>query len=247
GNVDGKVLPQQLVDAYDSGAQAPVPILAGFNDGEIRSLRFLLPPAPADAATYEREIRNRYGELADDMLQRYPSDDLDAAMLATTRDAMYGWTAERLVRKQTGLGQPSYLYYFDHGYPAADEAGLHAFHAAELPYVFANHDRTTPLWPKAPDTADEQALTAAMSGYWASFARSGQPVAAGQPAWQPYGQGRAYMAFDGAPVPGEKLMPGMYELVEQMVCRRRVQGEQPWHWNVGIAAPPLPAGAPGCP
>src|SRR5690606_42131488 len=88
---------------------------------------------------------------------------------------------------------------FNHGYPAADEAGLHAFHAAELPYVFANHDRTPPQWPKAPDSDGERALTAAMSGYWASFARSGQPVAAGQPAWQPYRPGRAHRAFDGAP------------------------------------------------
>src|SRR5690606_21284913 len=171
GNVDGKVLPQQLVDAYDSGAQAPVPILAGFNDGEIRSLRFLLPPAPADAATYEREIRNRYGELADDMLQRYPSDDLDAAMLATTRDAMYGWTAERLVRKQTGLGQPSFLYFFNHGYPAADEAGLHSFHAAELPYVFGTARLLSKNWPAVPATPAEDALSGAMLGYWVAFAR----------------------------------------------------------------------------
>ncbi|WP_232207652.1 carboxylesterase family protein [Pseudoxanthomonas sp. J35] len=247
GNIDGKVLPAQLVEVFDRGEQAPVPLLAGFNDGEIRSLRFLLPPKPADAATYEAAIRAAYGDLAEAMLARYPATDLDGSMLATTRDAMYGWTAERLVRKQAELGQPSYLYYFNHGYPAADEAGLHAFHAAELPYVFANHDRTTPLWPKAPDTAGEQALTAAMSGYWASFARSGRPVAAGQPAWQPYGQVRAYMAFEDAPVPGEHLMPGMYELVEGVVCRRRAQGGLPWHWNVGIAAPPLPAGAPGCP
>src|SRR5690606_4682786 len=97
----------------------------------------------------------RYGELADDMLQRYPSDDLDAAMLATTRDAMYGWTAERLVRKQTGLGQPSFLYFFNHGYPAADEAGLHAFHAAELPYVFGTARLLSKNWPAVPATPAE--------------------------------------------------------------------------------------------
>jgi len=247
GNVDGKVLPAQLVEVFDRGQQAPVPLLAGFNEGEIRSLRFLLPPQPADAGSYEAAIRAAYGDLAEAMLARYPATDLDEAMLATTRDAMYGWTAERLVRKQAELGLPSYLYYFDHGYTAANEAGLHAFHAAELPYVFASHERTTPLWPKAPSTPGEQALTAAISGYWASFARSGKPVAPGQPDWQPYAQARAYMAFAGTPTPGEKLMPGMYELVEQVVCRRRAHGGQPWNWNVGIAAPPLPAGVPGCP
>ncbi|GAA3933719.1 carboxylesterase/lipase family protein [Luteimonas lutimaris] len=247
GNVDGEVLPYQIVDAFDRGAQAPVPILAGFNDGEIRSLRFLLPPAPADAAAYEAQIRKRYGELADRMLQRYPPADLDAAMLATTRDAMYGWTAERLVRKQTALGQPSFLYYFDHGYPAADSAGLHAFHAAELPYVFGTRALLSSNWPAVPGTAAEAALSDAMLGYWAGFARDGVPAAAGAPAWPAYGEARAYMAFEQAPVPGEHLMPGMYELVETVVCRRRAQGDLPWHWNVGVIAPPLPEGSAGCP
>ncbi|MGJ3628454.1 carboxylesterase family protein [Sphingomonas sp. MMS24-JH45] len=46
GTVDGKLLPRQLVDTWDRGEQAKVPLLAGFNAGEIRSLRMLLPPGP---------------------------------------------------------------------------------------------------------------------------------------------------------------------------------------------------------
>src|SRR5690606_32229915 len=136
------------------------------------------------------------------------------AMLATTRDALYGWTAERLVRSQTALGQPSYLYYFNHGYPAANDAGLHAFHAAEIPYALGTRDGTPPDWPKIPDTDAERRLAAAMQGYWTSFARSGTPVAADAPAWPAYGEARAFMAFDGRPQPGRHLMPGMFELVE---------------------------------
>jgi len=247
GSVDGHVLPAQMVDAFDRGEQAPVPILAGFNEGEIRSLRFLLPPQPADAATYEAAIRAGYGEFAGAMLERYPSANLDEAMLATTRDAMYGWTSERLVRKQTALGHPSFLYYFNHGYPAANEAGLHAFHASEIPYVFGAADRTPPHWPKIPDTEAEKNLSEAMMGYWAAFARDGVPAAAGAPEWRAYGDTRAYMTFDAAPIPGEHLLPGTYELVEMVVCRRRAQGDLPWHWNVGIVSPPLPPGETGCP
>lgn len=247
GNVDGRVLPAQLVEVFDRGEQAPVPILAGFNEGEIRSLRFLLPPPPADAATYEAAIRAAYRDQAEAMLARYPSSDMAESMLATTRDAMYGWTAERLTRNQTALGQPSYLYYFDHGYPAANEAGLHAFHAAEIPYVFGNADRATQWWPSIPKTTEETRLSDAMLGYWASFARDGQPVAADQPQWRAYGEDRAYMAFDQAPRPGEHLMPGMFELVETVVCRRKAQGDLPWHWNVGVISPTLPAGGAQCP
>lgn len=246
GTVDGEVLPHQLVELFDRGQQAPVPILAGFNEGEIRSLRFLLPPEPADAASYEEAIRARYADLAGDMLERYPSTDLDEAMLATTRDALYGWTAERLVRSQTAQGHPSFLYFYNHSYPAADEAGLHAFHASEIPYVFDTAAGTPPLWPRIPDTAGEAALSDAMMSYWLAFARDGEPSAADQPAWRPYGDQRAFMEFDGEPVPGEHLMPGMYELLEEIVCRRRAAGDQPWHWNVGVVSPPLPPRAPEC-
>jgi para-nitrobenzyl esterase len=246
GTIDGRVLPRQLVEVFDRGEQARVPILAGFNAGEIRSLRALLPPAPADAATYERQIRERYGNLADTFLARYPSSRIDDSMLATTRDALYGWTAERLVSKQTALGSPSFLYYFDHGYPPAEGMGLHAFHASELPFVFGTARDTPSRWPAIPSTPVENRLSEAMVSYWATFARDGAPSAPGQPPWKPYGTERAYMAFEDGPRPGVHLLAGMHELVEQVVCRRRASGKVPWHWNVGLASPPLPPEAAQC-
>src|SRR5690606_40469559 len=101
--VDGTVVPRQLVETFDRGEQAPVPILAGFNSGEIRSLRFLLPKPPADAAAYETAIRAGYGEFADAFLARYPAKTIEESMLAATRDAMYGWTSED--RKSVGEGK----------------------------------------------------------------------------------------------------------------------------------------------
>jgi para-nitrobenzyl esterase len=246
GTIDGRVLPRQLVDVFDLGEQARVPILAGSNSGEIRSLRFLAPPPPADAATYTALIHEKYGDLADTYLKLHPATDLAESMLTPPRDALYGWSAERLVAKQTAVGAPGFLYQFDHGYPAADTAGLHGFHASEIPYVFGTADRTPPAWPRIPATPEEAGLSEAMAGYWTAFARDGVPSAAGQPTWKPYGEGRAYMAFADAPKPGEQLMPGMYELNEQVVCRRRAKGDIPWNWNIGILSPPLPAGDPRC-
>ena len=244
--IDGRILPRQVVDVFDRGEQAKVPLLAGFNSGEIRSLRALAPPVPADAATYEKEIRDRYKDLADAFLRLYPASNLQESIWATTRDSLYGWTAERLVTRQTALGMPSFLYLFDHGYPAADEKGLHAFHASELPYVFGTADRAPPNWPKVPVTDVEASLSNAMLDYWASFARTGVPSAVGQPSWQAYGKERAYLSFEDVPRPKAHLMPGMYEFNEQVVCRRRAAGGIPWHWNVGLASPPLPPEAAQC-
>ncbi len=246
GNIDGKLLPGQLVDVFGEGRQAPVPILAGFNSGEIRSLRMLAPAAPGSSADYERVIRDRYGDLADEFLRLYPSSDLAESILATTRDALYGWTAERLVRNQTALGQPSFLYLFDHGYPAMDDAGLHAFHASELPYMWGNLGRTPPRWPRVPETAAEAALSSAMVDYWVSFARTGRPVADGAAGWVAYGDTGAYMTFADAPRPGVGLMPGMYALHEQAMCRRRASGDLAWNWNTGMVSPKLPGPSDAC-
>jgi para-nitrobenzyl esterase len=240
GAIDGHVLPRQLVDVFGSGEQAPVPILAGFNSGEIRSLRVLAPRAPASAAEYDNIIHDRYRDLAGEFLRLYPSTNMKESILAFTRDGLYGWTATRLVKKQAAIRQPSFLYFFDHGYPAEDSSDLHGFHASELPFVFGNLDRTPPLWPKIPDTEEQRKLSDAMIGYWTSFARTGHPTAAHEPDWPEYGSTGAYMDITDAPHPSSHLLPGMYELNEEVVCRRHASGDQPWNWNYGLASPVLP-------
>ena len=245
GTIDGRTLRRQLVDTFDRGEQARVPVLAGFNEGEIRSLRFLLPPAPADAAAYTREIRARYGDLADAFLKQYPASDIGESMLRTTRDALYGWTSERLAAKQTAVGSAAFLYYFDHGYPAAEAGGFRAFHASEIPFVFGTTSLTPPWWPAIPQDARERRLSDAMLSYWASFARDGRPRAPGEPDWRPYGRGRTYMAFEEA-ARLRQNPPNSYALNEAVVCRRRAQGGVAWHWNVGVIAPPLPPPTAAC-
>ncbi|RYD51266.1 MAG: carboxylesterase family protein [Sphingomonadales bacterium] len=243
GVVDGFVLPEQMVETFDKGKQAPVPVLTGFNQGEIRSLMMLAPKAPDSAADYEKQIRERYGDFADAFLKLYPSADYKESILSTTRDALYGWTSERIARRQAALGKSSYVYLFDHGYPAMEAAGLHAFHASELPYVFGTIDKLPPRWPAIP--VEDQPLSDAMLGYWASFAKTGTPSAPNAPAWPAFGTARNYMHFADAPKVEAALMPGMYDQYEAVVCRRRAAGVA-WNWNVGLASPKLPAKAPGC-
>ena len=242
GTVDGWALPRQLVDTYDRKEEAHVPVLMGFNAGEIETLPGLLPPLPSSSAIYEKEIRRRYGDLAPEFLRLYPAADFKLSMMAAVRDAIFGWGAERIVRDEAALGEPSYLYFFDHGYPAARARGLHAFHASEIPYVFGRIGPTAPMlanWPRAQGPAEE-ALSSAMIAYWTSFARSAAPKASGEPDWPPFSPHESYMHFAQRPEVETRLMPGMYELNEQVMERRRRAGNQPWGANVGVAAPVLP-------
>ena len=240
GTVDGHVLPRQIVETFERGEQAPVPVLAGFNSGEIRSLPFLMPPVPDSAEAYEGEIRTRYGDLADRFLALYPSGEMRESMLAALRDGLYGWTAGMVAAGQAKAGVPAFLYLFDHGYPAATKAGLHAFHASEMPYMFGMLDRTPPHWPEIPATVSELSLSDAMMDYWASFAASGVPASAGRPQWPAHAAGGLWMRFGESPEPGADPIPGACALHDEVVRRRRAAGGIPWNWNVGIASPPLP-------
>jgi para-nitrobenzyl esterase len=209
--VDGRVVPEQVVETFDGGRQARVPLLTGFNSGEIRGQRIFLPPAPANAAAYEAEINRRYGDLAPAFLRLYPSSDIPNAMLATLRDAICD--------------------------AATRARDLCAFHASELPYIFGL-ERTPPNWPR-PDGAAERALSEAMLDYWVSFAATGVPRSAGGPAWRSYGRDEHYMRFAGTPLAERDPVPGMFELQEEVVARRRRAGRN-WLLDMGVAAPVLP-------
>jgi para-nitrobenzyl esterase len=244
GTIDGKVLPMQLVDILDAGQQAQVPLLAGFNSGEIRSQRVFLPPAPASAVEYEEEITRRYRDLAPTFLKVYPSTDIPGSMLATVRDAIYGWAAERMVQRQSVAGQPAFLYIFDHCYPAAARQDLCSFHASELPFVFGHvgRDPWLPLnWPR-PDSEVDKTLSDAMIGYWVGFARTGVPAHAGQQRWHAYSENEAFMRFGDEAIPSSNPVPGMFELQEEVVARRR-HADMPWFINVGVVSPVIPDSA----
>jgi para-nitrobenzyl esterase len=242
------VLPRQIVEAFDQGEQARVPAIVGFNGGEVRSLRSIfLPPLPESAADYESLVRHIYGDLADRYLQLYPATNIEESALAAARDAFYGWSAQRLARKQTQFGAPAYLYFFEHQYPAQAALHLEAFHASELPFEFGRigHDSSLPPnWPKPPDDAREHAISEAIMSYFTRFARNGKPDPHGEPTWKPFSDGQAFLDITDKPHPSRDILPGTFDLHEEVISRRRAAGTQNWYINVGLASPVVPPRSP---
>ncbi len=166
---------------------------------------------------------------------------MDDSIVRATGEAFYGWTAERLVQAQAAIGQRSYFYMFDHGYPAADDAGLHAFHAAELPYLFGTMQQTPPHWPAIPVGSGETRISDAMIDYWTSFARTGRPESSHGPVWSAFaGAGSPALVFRAAPEMERDLHPGAFALHDAAVCRKQAAGNLGWYWNVGLNSPVLP-------
>ena len=77
--------------------------------------------------------------------------------------------------------KPGYFYYFTRSLPG-DDAG--AFHSCELWYEFETMDRCWRPWEDC-----DRELCRCLSGYWANFAKNGDPNGEGLPRWEPYTDG----------------------------------------------------------
>jgi para-nitrobenzyl esterase len=246
--IDGVVLKRQFADTFARGEQAKVPVLAGFNDGEIRSLLFLMPKAPNTPSAYEADVRRRFGSQAAGFLAVYPGADPKADVMASIRDGLYGWAAQNLVRQQAAAGQAAYLYFFRHSTPAQHARDLAAFHASELPYIFGQVGESAalgPNWPRPPLTSEESQLSQAMMSYWTSFVRDGTPRAAGHPPWPRFtAGGRGYLDLNDSPSAARDLHPGAFAFADALVARRLKEGRG-WRLDIGFSAFSVDAPAAG--
>ena len=248
--IDGVVLKRQFAETFARGEQARVPVLAGFNEGEIRSLLFLMPPGVPDSqAAYVADVRRRFGGEAAGFLSVYPGADPRADVMASVRDAIYGWAAQNVARQQAALGQPAYLYFFRHSTPAERARDLAAFHASELPYIFGQVGADGALganWPRPPLNQTEARLSDAMMRYWVSFVKSGEPTAPGEVAWPRYTTERHdYLDIGDSPVAKRDLLPEAFALADALVSRRMREGKS-WRLDTGFSAfPAAPQGAGG--
>ncbi len=239
--IDGVVLLRQFAETFARGEQAQVPVLAGFNEGEIRSLLALMPKAPETQAAYVQDVRSRFGAQSAAYLAIYPGVEPRADVMAALRDGLYGYAAQNLVSQQAALGQPAYLYFFRHGTSAERARDLTAFHASELPYVFGRVGPGVvlgPNWPQPPQSSLESDLADAMMSYWASFVRAGIPKAAGEPDWPRYTrQQHGYLDIDDRPAAAQDLTPAAFAFASTLVDERMRLG-LPWRLNIGFAAYP---------
>ena len=240
----GFFLKRQFAETFVRGEQTKVPVLAGFNEGEIRSLPYLMPKAPDSQAAYEADVRRRFGAKASEFLAVYPGVDPKADVMASIRDGLYGWAAQYLVRQQAAAGQPAYLYFFRHSTPAERARDLAAFHASELPYVFGQVGASAvlgPNWPRPPLTSTESKLSEAMMSYWTSFVRDGVPTASGEPPWPRFtAQQPGYLDLDDRPSAGLDLHPAAFAFADALVAGRRQQGRG-WRLDIGFSGAGLPA------
>jgi para-nitrobenzyl esterase len=211
--VDGYFLPNTPVEIFAAGEQAHVPLLVGWNSEEMsyQGLMGMTEPTQENVA---KMIQAAYGELAGAALQLYPVSTREEAIQSATDlagDRFIGYSTWKWsdLHSQTGEA-PVYRYLYSHPRPPmrpemgdavagfaggvirGDEAeeqrqpaARGAVHSADIEYFMGNlSTNTVYAWA----TEDER-LSELMQAYYANFAKTGDPNAAGLCQWPPASHG----------------------------------------------------------
>jgi para-nitrobenzyl esterase len=89
--------------------------------------------------------------------------------------------SRNLARLAARAGQPTYWYRFSYVADSHKKISTRAMHSTDVPYVFDNWDKT-----KYPVADKDRETSKLIEGYWASFAKNGDPNDAGRTIWPRY-------------------------------------------------------------
>jgi para-nitrobenzyl esterase len=194
-NIDGKILPDRPARMLHLGNHGRVDLVIGSNANE---WSMYVPTG----LTYEQllqSITENYGRDAEILKDLLHSSDAKAAMDQLYTSSEMLCTARYLATRMSRKNDNVYHYQFSRIRPGAGGEKLKAYHGAEIPYVFDNHDSWLPT-----DAIDRE-LTEFMTGFWAEFAKTGDPNNNDLPIWPAFGPARNYLDFGNRVLIGRNL------------------------------------------
>jgi para-nitrobenzyl esterase len=185
--LDGYVLTEAPSLTVASGKAAHVPLLVGSNSQEAPGSA-VFGDGPPTLASYRAGLQRTLGASADKVFALYPArtdaEVLPAATALASDDylALPTWKWFDLQRR---TGAPTYYYYYSRVRPRAladtsnSPPQWGAVHSADIEYALGNLD-ANPLYAW---TDEDRKVSAAMSGYFANFIKTGDPNGKDLPPW----------------------------------------------------------------
>ncbi len=182
-NVDGWVLKSSPLEAITLGQHNKVPFVVGSNADE--SELFLPFGSINTCAQYEAMVGQQLPALRTQVLAQYPCSAFTFprwAAVAVMTDLNFTCAARRIARAMsTSQTQPVYRYFYTHTRAYGPTAGLRAFHAAEIPFIFDTFANQSYV-----PTSEEAALSTSLQRYWSALARNGNPNDPAELQWLAY-------------------------------------------------------------
>ncbi len=188
--IDGYFFPKAPFELYESGEQAQVPLLIGWNSQE-SSERAILGVAEPTPENFKAAVEKLYGKKAAQVLAVYkaeqPKEILQAAR-DLAGDGFTGFSSWKWSDVHAQTAQPVYRYYFTKARPASGlqdvpvgqpwlEGG--AVHSAEIEYAMGNLPTNRVYkW-----TAEDYQVSNIFQSYYLNFVKTGNPNGLGLPSW----------------------------------------------------------------
>jgi para-nitrobenzyl esterase len=205
---DGKLITGTAEEEFRQNKEARIPYMLGGNSDEASLTR-----RNTDVAGRFAPVKSDAAFLA--VFDPAKSNDADRIVARLITDESISEPNRALARIHAGHGQPTFLYHFSYVPTATRATAFGMGHGGETSYVFAT--------PRAGSTfdAEGQAVANAANAYWAAFAKTGNPGAAGGTAWVPFDAAKeAQIDFTGvsAPVMRERFDAARLNWVEAEVA-----------------------------
>jgi len=204
---DGYFFPKSPVEIFQSGQQARVPLLAGWNSEEMNYRALLGQEAPTPE-NYVKAVQKMYPEKASEILKLYPASTEEEVIESATDlagDRFIGYSTWKWleVHRQTS-GKPVYRYLYSRPRPPmtaemgdaapglaggvvknSDASAIKmppakgAVHSAEIEYAMGNlRYNKVYAW-----TPEDYKVSEIMQEYFANFIKTGNPNGKDLPQW----------------------------------------------------------------
>lgn len=201
--IDGYFLTKNLPEIFNSGEQAQIPLLLGWNSAEIPGGAFMMGK-PYTKENFITAVKKEYPQKSDEVLKLYPYGseteiEISATALASDRFIAYStWKWFDLHRKNSD--KPVYRYLYSKLRPPLVDKNLvsglaggtsrgdtkfkipepiGAPHACEIEYCMGNlHLIKEYAW-----TPEDYKVSETMQKYFANFIKTGNPNGTGLPEW----------------------------------------------------------------
>ena len=205
--VDGGALPHHPFDPTAPTSSRDKPLMVGWNEDEYTFFAWQRRDASGfgiDFDALREKLAPRFGadtaRIVDTYRASRPSASATDIFVQVQSIAMMGFgSIEIAERKAAQRSAPVYLYNFGYKSEAkvpGTDYPMGTPHAADIAFKFNNVEAPGPFSGSRPERL---VASRNMAELWTTFARTGRPAAAGQPAWPPYDLvGRATMRIDTA-------------------------------------------------
>ncbi|MBQ9152610.1 MAG: carboxylesterase family protein [Solobacterium sp.] len=204
--VDGYVLTETPYESYQKGIHNEQQLLHGYNSEE--SAPFLLFDK-TNLKNWQEKVQTWFGEYADEVISLYPCEtDEDAAEAwADIYGSLFFNYPHYCWNRMAGENDiPVYEYLF-----SKTNGRLGPWHSGEEVYFYGNIPENSDLY-----TTDDRQLSKMMSGYFASFAKDGDPNGPGLPEWRETSGSRELMEFGDHIGMIEEKHLALYEILDRM-------------------------------